>query len=62
MEEGKIGLCVDEDMVHNNNNDDDTDETDDSSSYKSAPSHPLSPETQESSTLGNNSFFRCAYG
>lgn len=60
MEEGKIGLCDDKDMVHNT--EDDTDETDDSSSYKSAPSHPLSPETQESSTLGKNYFLKFASG
>ncbi|MCI4387481.1 hypothetical protein PGIGA_G00074640 [Pangasianodon gigas] len=44
VEERKIDISDDKDMVH------DDDDVTDACSYKSAPSHPLSPETQENST------------
>lgn len=48
VEERKMHISDDIDIV------DDDDDITDTSSYKSAPSHPLSPETQENSVSGSN--------
>lgn len=44
VEEGKMEISDEVGMIHK----DDDDDVTDTSSYKSAPSQPLSPETQES--------------
>lgn len=51
VEERKMEISNDIDMVHDDN------DTTDTSSYKSAQSQPLSPETLKSSTSGNYYFY-----